>query len=378
MKIIEGGLNNIAGVKTAGFKEGRYGVSLIALDKVCKAEGVFTTNKICAAPVKVTKSKLKNGVQAIVANSGNANCSTGEKGIKDAEAMCKKTADVLGIDEKNVVIASTGIIGRYMEMEVVSQRVEQVAKKLGRGSLDAAKAIMTTDTRPKELCMEFGGFRIAGIAKGSGMIHPNMATMICFIITDAELKSGDLKKAVDASFNMMGVDNDMSTNDTVLLVSTGAKKVDNFSDALIQFCQEMARMMIADGEGVTKVVEIEVNGAKSVADARKAARAIADSYLVKCAVFGNNPNWGRVAAAAGYSGAELDEGKMKIWYEVNGKKVLLFDGFAKEFDKPALGEEMKKVKGIRIVVDLGLGSGSSKAWSGDLSCDYVKINAEYN
>jgi len=378
MKIIEGGLNNIAGVKTAGFKEGRYGVSLIAFDKVCKAEGVFTTNKICAAPVKVTKSKLKNGVQAIVANSGNANCSTGEKGIEDAEAMCRKTADVLGINEKNVVVASTGIIGRYMEMDIVNQRIEQVAKKLGKGSLDAAKAIMTTDKRPKELCMDFDGFRIAGISKGSGMIHPNMATMIGLIVTDAEFKGGDLKKAVDSSFNMMGVDNDMSTNDTVLLVSTGAKKADNFLDALTQFCQEMTKMMIADGEGVTKVVEIEVSGAKSVADARKAARAIADSYLVKTAVFGNNPNWGRVAAAAGYSGAELDESKMKIWYEVNGKKTLLFYGFAKEFDKPALGEEMKKVKDVRIIVDLGLGNSSAKAWSGDLSCDYVKINAEYN
>jgi len=378
MKKLEGGLNNIAGIRSAGFKEGKYGVSLIVFDKVCKAEGVFTTNKICAAPVKVTKERIKNGIRAIVANSGNANCSTGEKGVKDAEFMCVKAASLFKINEKNVAVASTGIIGRYLDIETVSQRIEKAASKLGSGSIDAATAIMTTDTKPKELCIDFGNFKIAGIAKGAGMIHPNMATMLCFIVTDAEFKGGDLKVAANASFNMMSVDNDMSTNDTVLLVSTGEKKTFGFTEALTMFCQEMAKMIVADGEGVTKVIEVEVKGAKNDTDAKKAARAISDSYLVKCAVFGNNPNWGRVAAAAGYSGAELNENRMKIWYEVSDKRVLLFDGFAKEFDKPALGEEMKKVKEIRIIVDLSLGSGSSKAWTGDLSYDYVKINAEYN
>jgi glutamate N-acetyltransferase/amino-acid N-acetyltransferase len=265
-----------------------------------------------------------------------------------------------------------------MDLDTVSQRIGQAYGALGKSSLSAAKAIMTTDTKPKELCMDFGGFKIAGISKGSGMIHPNMATMLCFIVTDAQFAKGDLKKSVDATFNMMGVDNDMSTNDTVLLVSTGAKKAAGFSKALTQFCEKMAEMMVADGEGVTKVVEVDVSGAKNTADARKAARAIADSCLVKTAVFGNNPNWGRVAAAAGYSGCALDESKMRIWYEVGGKKTLLFDGFAKEFDKHALGEEMKKVNKIKIIADLGLGKGAAKAWTGDFSHDYVRINAEYN
>ncbi len=377
MKKLEGGFDNL-GIRTAGLKDGKYGLAMIVFDKVCKADGVYTTNKMCAAPVKVTRGRIKNGVQAIVANSGNANCSTGERGLEDAEAMCAEAAKRLGIDGKNVVVSSTGIIGRYIDIELVRRLIGEAAKRLGKNCGDAARAIMTTDTKPKELCMDFGSFKIAGISKGAGMIHPNMATMLCFIATDAAFGDGDLKAAADASFNMMSIDNDMSTNDTVLLVSTEGKKISGFREALTEFCQEMARMMVADGEGVTKVIEIEVRGAKSTSDARKAARAIADSCLTKTAVFGNNPNWGRVAAAAGYSGAELDERKMKIWYEVAGKRTLLYDGFAKEFDKPALGDEMKKAKGIGIIVDLGLGGGSAKAWSGDFSFDYVKINAEYN
>jgi len=377
MKFLQGGLDNL-GVESGGFKEGKYGVALIKFPKVCKAEAVYTTNKMIAPPLKVTKAKIKNGVQAIVANSGNANCSTGERGIKDAEWMCAKTAKELGVKEKNVIVASTGIIGKYVDKDVLAQRIERVSKQMGKNCGDAARAIMTTDTKPKELCIDFGGFKIAGIAKGAGMIHPNMATMICFMATDAAFKSGELKKAADESFNLMSVDNDMSTNDIVVLVSTGEKKAANFLGALTTFCQEMAKLMVADGEGVTKVIKIEVKGAKNAADAKKAARAIADSYLVKCAVFGNNPNWGRVAAAAGYSGSALVEEKMKIWYEVAGKKTLLYDGFAKEFDKAALGREMQGVKEVGIIVDLGLGKGAAKAWTGDLSYDYVKINAEYN
>jgi glutamate N-acetyltransferase/amino-acid N-acetyltransferase len=379
MKNLEGGLDNIEGVKTAGLKEGKYGLALIMFDKVCKAEGVFTTNKMVAAPVKISKNKLKNGVQAIVANSGNANCSTGDQGLRDAKAMCWKVSEQTGIDQKNVVLGSTGIIGKYMDTSLVKKQIEKAVKMLGKNSNDTAKAIMTTDTLPKQLCIEFNGFKIAGIAKGAGMIHPDMATMLCFIVTDATLVDGALKGAVDSSFNMMSVDNDMSTNDTVFLVSTGKKKVDanKFEEALTAFCHEMAGMIIADGEGVTTLVEIEVDGAKTVSDARKAARSICDSCLVKTSVFGNNPNWGRVAAAVGYSGAQMVEEKMKIGYIVNGKETLLFEGAAKDFDKKALGEEMKKANKIKIKVDLGLGKSSAKAWSGDMSYDYVKINAEY-
>lgn len=379
MKNLEGGLNNL-GVKTAGLKDGKNGLTLIVFDKVCQAEGVFTTNKMVAAPVKITKKRVKNGIRAIVANSGNANCSTGEQGLRDAEGIAWKVSEELGIDEKNVAIASTGLIGKYLDTTLIKSQIDKAKEGLGDNSLDAAKAIMTTDTLPKELCIEFDGFKMAGIAKGSGMIHPDMATMLCFIATDAVFERGDLKKAVDSSFNMMSVDNDMSTNDMVLLVSTGEKRIGaaKFLDALTAFCHEMAGMIIADGEGATTLIEIKVGGAKSVADARKAARAIADSMLVKTSVFGNNPNWGRVSAAVGYSGADMEEEKMKIWYQLGDKKVLLFDGSAQEFDKEGLGKDMEKVDKVKIIVDLGLGDSSAMAWSGDLSYDYVKINAEYN
>lgn len=378
MEILEGGLNNIPGVKTAGVKEGKYGVALIVFDKVCKAEGVYTRNKMMAAPLQVTKGKVKGGIRAIVANSGNANCSTGRRGFKDARWMCKKAAAEIGVGEKNVVVASTGIIGRYLDLDIIEDRIEEAAKRLGKNSLDAAQAIMTTDKKAKQLCMDFGEFKIAGIAKGSGMVHPNMATMLCFIATDAIFRRGDLKDAVKDSFNMMSIDNDMSTNDMVLLVSTGEKRAKDFRKALTLFCQEMVQIMVADGEGVTKMMEIKVTGAKTVRDARKAARAIADSYLVKTSVFGNNPNWGRVAAAVGYSGADIAEEKMRIWYKIGGKKTLLYDGSVKKVDKGALGREMKKHDEIGIIVNLKLGSGEAKAWAGDLSYEYIRINAEYN
>lgn len=380
MKNLECGLDTIKGVKTAGLRNGQNGLALILFDKICEAEGVFTKNKMVAAPVKITKKRVKNGLRAIVANSGNANCSTGEQGLRDAKGIAWKMAEELGLEEKNIAVASTGLIGKYLDTTLIKGQIDKISGTLGKNSLDAAKAIMTTDTQPKQLCIEFDGFKIAGIAKGSGMIHPDMATMLCFIVTDAVFTKGDLKEAVDSSFNMMSVDNDMSTNDTVLLVSTGEKKVgaNKFLDALTAFCHEMAGMMIADGEGVTTLIEIEVDGAKSVSDARKAARAIGDSMLVKTSVFGNNPNWGRVSAAVGYSGAAMEEEKMKIWYHVGDEKTLLFDGFAQEFDKPALGKKMEKVDKVKIIVDLGLGGCCAKAWSGDLSYDYVKINAEYN
>jgi glutamate N-acetyltransferase / amino-acid N-acetyltransferase len=378
MKILKGGLDNLEGVRSAGIKEGKYGLALIAFDGLCPAEGVFTTNKMEAAPVKLSRERVKDGLRAIVANSGNANCSTGERGFNDAEKIAAKAAELLGISEESVAVASTGLIGKYLDRELIERQLDEAFPMLGKNSGDAAKAIITTDTKPKELCMDFGDFKIAGISKGSGMIHPNMATMLCFIATDAVFPKGVLKKAVDASFNMMSIDNDMSTNDMVLLVSAGDKKVNGFEAALTEFCQEMARLMVEDGEGATKLIEIEVSGAKSIADAKKAARAIADSYLVKTAAFGNNPNWGRVSAAVGYSGAEMKEENMKIWYEVSGAKTLLYDGFAKEFDKTGLGKEMEKADSIRIIVDLGLGEGSAKAWTCDLSFGYVKINAEYN
>ncbi len=377
MKILEGGLDNL-NVKTAGIRNGKNGLALIVFDQVCKAEGVFTTNRMSAAPVQITRERIKNGIQAIVATSGNANCATGEQGLRDAESIAWKAAEELGIDEKNVAIASTGIIGEYLDTSLIKKQIEEGVKSLGKNSSKAAQAIMTTDTRPKELCMDFGRFKIAGIAKGSGMIHPHMATMLCFIVTDAEFEGGVLRKAVDETLNMVSVDNDMSTNDTVLLVSVGDKRVDGFAEALRIFLEEIAGMLIADGEGVNKLVEIRVVGAKNKGEARAAAHAIADSMLVKTSVFGNNANWGRVAAAVGYSGAEIDMERMKIWYGIGGKKILLYNGAAMEVDKEGIEDLMKKNDKIEIVVDLGLGDGEARAWSGDLSYEYVKINASYS
>jgi glutamate N-acetyltransferase/amino-acid N-acetyltransferase len=379
MKRLPGGLDNL-NVRTAGLKDGKYGLALVVFDKVCPIRGVFTTNKMKAAPLLVTKKKLKNGIQAIVINSGSANCATGEKGLQDAEAMCRIVSGELGISAKNVAVASTGIIGRFLDMGLIGKQIKQAAGSLNRsagGSLNVAKAIMTTDTAPKELAMDFGGFKIAGIAKGAGMIHPNMATMLCFIVTDASLDGIDLKDAVDKSFNMISVDNDTSTNDTVLLVSTGNKK-GTVNQALTIFCQEMAKMLVSDGEGVTKLVEIEVVNAKNEEDAKKAARTIATSNLLKTAVFGNNPNWGRVAAALGYSGADVDYEKLKIFYEIKGEKTKLYDGKTIDFDYKKLSDKLEGTDELRIIVDLGIGKGKALAWSGDMSYDYIKINAGYS
>jgi len=384
MRIIEGGVCAIPGVKAYGIKEGKQGLAIITGKG--DAVGVFTQNKIRAAPVIVTSGHMPCIMNAIIAYSGHANAFTGKKGIEDAEKMASLAASALGVGPESVGVASTGIIGCPVDMDWIGSQVGEVIDGLTSepsGSDAAARAIMTTDTALKQVAVELDGIRIGGIAKGSGMIEPNMATMLAFIYTDVELHPESLHKclkvAVDKSFNMLVVDGDTSTNDMVLLTATGEKRIaeDKFQDGLNFVCTELAKMMARDGEGATKFIEVHIIGARSEEDARRAAKAVVRSPLVKTAVFGEDPNWGRVIAAIGRSGADVNADKITL--------VLLNDG-----NVVALVKEGNIVEGVLaqakmlmakdvviISANLGLGSGEATAWGCDLTCDYVKMNAKY-
>ncbi|OEC86134.1 MULTISPECIES: bifunctional ornithine acetyltransferase/N-acetylglutamate synthase [Methanobacterium] len=396
MKIIKGGICAVDGVLASGSRKGKYGVSVI-VSKENTASAVFTSNKVVAAPVIVTKDVLKDGkLSAIVANSGNANCFTAEEGIASAREMTKRVADKLNIELNDVAVASTGIIGRKLPLDIINALIDESLNTLENSpeaSFAAAEAIMTTDTFSKEFAVQTtlkdGSIvKIGGITKGSGMIAPNMGTMLCFITTDvkasAEELNDALKKAVDKSFNMVVVDGDESTNDTVILMSNGSSgKIDeNFHEALGYVCTELAKMMAKDGEGETKYMEVHVNGAASSSDAKSASKAIVGSSLVKTALFGADPNWGRVVAAVGYSGAEMDEKIVDITFKSDNETVkivekgsiLAFDGT----DELKTAEKIMQNDEIEIIVDLNLGDHSAAAYGCDLSYDYVKINSEYS
>lgn len=396
MKFIPGGICAVEGVLAAGSCEDDYGMALIA-SKDNTASAVFTRNKILAAPVLVSKESLEDGkLSAIVANSGNANCCTGKEGLENARQMRDKVSDALDIKSKDVAVASTGIIGRKLPMDTINHLIDKALLKLEnspKASRDAAEAIMTTDTLPKELAVESTlttgeKFRIGGICKGSGMIAPNMATFLCFITTDVEATpeelSESLKDAVSNTFNMVVVDGDVSTNDTVILMASGSSgKIDHkFQEALEYLCTGLSRLVARDGEGASKLIEVVVKGGQTKEDARKAAKAIVTSPLVKSAIFGGNPNWGRIAAAVGYSGAEMDEKTMSITLESPNKKVAIVnDGSIKAFEgseELETAEEIMKGEEIKITVDLSLGESEATAFGCDLTYDYVRINAEYS
>ena len=313
MEIIKGGICAVDGVLASGSRKGKYGVSII-VSKENTASAVFTSNKVVAAPVIVTKEVIKNGkLSAIVANSGNANCFTGEEGIANAKEMTKRVADKLNIELNDVAVASTGIIGRELPLDIINGLIDESLDTLENSteaSFAAAEAIMTTDTFSKEFAVQTtlkdGNIvKIGGITKGSGMIAPNMGTMLCFITTDVKASPQELndalKKAVDKSFNMIVVDGDESTNDILILMSNGTSgRIDeNFQEALEYLCIELAKMMAKDGEGATKYMEVNVNGAESSNEAKTAAKAIVGSSLVKTALAGADPNWGRIIAAVG-------------------------------------------------------------------------------
>lgn len=397
MKEIEGGICAVPGVSAYGIKEGKYGLSVILAEG--PATGVFTRNKVVAAPVVLTRERLEAGhrLSGLIVNSGNANAFTGKEGFEDAKAMSRLLAEKLSIEPEAIGVASTGVIGHRLDLARIKAQLPKVIAGLEaspKGSLAAAKAIMTTDTFPKEVAVELeSGIKIGGLAKGSGMIEPNMGTMLSFIYTDADLPAAllntSLKAATDESFNMVVVDGDTSTNDMVLLTATGKSGIKPKMEALEEFQEglnhvlcSLAKKVAADGEGATKLIEVRVRGAKTEKDAKLAAKAVVRSPLVKTAVFGKDPNWGRVMAAVGYSGAELDPEKVSLSFmggiEEESEVKLVESG--KVSDSAGSIESLKKVmesKEIIITVELGLGKAAARAWGCDFSYDYVRINAEY-
>jgi glutamate N-acetyltransferase/amino-acid N-acetyltransferase len=380
-----------AGSASAGVKDGtarRTDVALIVSDRPCAAAGVFTTNEVIAAPCVVTRRHLERGsLRAIVVNSGNANACTGEQGERDAVAMAQAVAARLGCDPHEVAVASTGVIGVPLPLSRIATAVKDM-KLEAEAWQEVAKAIMTTDTKPKnigiDVKLQAGTVHLRGVAKGAGMIHPNMATMLAFVMTDAKIAADELQEmledAADASFNLISVDGDTSTNDTLLLLANGASGIEprgadlkEFAGAVRGLCEVLARAVLADGEGVTKVFEVRVSGAASAEDARRAARTITTSNLVKTAIHGADPNWGRILAAAGRSGAKVDQTKATVRI---ADVAVFADGSPRGFDSDAV-RRIFEHKDITIGVDLGVGSESARAWGTDLSAEYVRINADY-
>ena len=400
-KMISGGVCSAKGFRAAGvaaeikYKE-RNDVALIVADEPCAAAAMFTTNKVAAAPVVYDREVVRGGrIQAILANSGCANACTGEQGLKDAKLSALVTAGELGIDPRHVLVASTGVIGRPLPMDRLLAGMRLAKAALGRTAahgLAAEKAVMTTDTKPKEACatVRIGGKRVTvgGMSKGSGMIEPNMATMLGFLTTDADVSPALLRRAllraVAKSFNRLVVDGDESTNDSVFLLASGkagnqrivraGADFEAFCSALEAVCVSLARQMAADGEGATKFVTVTVRGARTEKEAERAARAVAKSPLAKTSWFGRDPNWGRVLAAVGYSGAAVVDMKAEVFYD----SVWAFrrGEVAGEAQLRRLAEVLRK-DAFEVVVDLHLGKASSSVYTCDFSLDYVHINADY-
>lgn len=377
-------------------KSGKLDMAMIIseVDAVCAA--AFTTNKFCAAPVIVDKEHLKNdGIRAVVVNSGVANACTGDKGYEDAKTMAKLVGDKLGVTKEEVFVQSTGVIGVNLPMDKIETGVDMLFETLGKNGDLAARGIMTTDLVPKvfgvEVVLDNKPIKIIGMAKGSGMIHPNMATMLSFVVTDANIEKVLLQKAfstiVDDTFNMISVDGDTSTNDMAMVMANGLgenKKITEenedykvFAEALQKVNEELAKKIAEDGEGATKFVEVEVSGAKSKKDAKLIAKSIVTSNLTKCAFFGEDANWGRIVCAMGYSEGDFDTNGVgiKITSAV-GSIAVAENGsgikFDEEYAKKVLGEKF-----LRVEISLLDGNASAKSWGCDLSYNYVKINGDY-
>ena len=402
MKLINGGVCAAKGYMAAGIHCGirknkeKKDLALIASSVKANAAAVYTTNLVKGAPLTVTKLHLTDGkAQAVICNSGNANTCNAD-GIEIAETMSCLTAEALGIQASDVVIASTGVIGQPLPIAPIADGIPQLAALLSEnGSADACEAIMTTDTKKKEVAVEFtlGGKTccLGGIAKGSGMIHPNMATMLVFLTTDAAVSSTMLQKALSGdvrkSFNMISVDGDTSTNDMVVLLANGlagnsevceeGEDFDAFMCALNTVTVQLCRMIAGDGEGATKLLECTVKGAKDEENARIIARSVISSSLTKAAMFGEDANWGRVLCAIGYSGADVDVSKVGVSFVSQAGSVTVCENGA---GVPFSEEEAAKVlheTEIDIIVTLGDGDASAKAWGCDLTYEYVKINGDY-
>jgi len=381
-----------AGAVSVGIKNGvkeKLDLGILFSEVPCVTAAVFTMNKIKAAPVVWSQERVQDGrAVAVVVNSGCANACTGQQGLKDAAEMASLTAKKVGISSDDVLVASTGVIGQELPMELIRDGINEIVLVADGGHL-LAKAMMTTDTVPKEVAVRVGNSSclIGGATKGSGMIHPNLATMLCFLTTDAavdlEYLKSALRKAVDISFNMISVDGDSSTNDTVLIMANGlvenspitkdSSQAIAFQQALNHACVYLAKSMARDGEGATKLIEVNVSGATSVADARLAARTIVSSSLVKTAVYGNDPNWGRIIAAVGRSGAEVVESKNDLYL---GDICVLKGGKPVPFNKGSVVEILKKGE-VVIDLNLNLGKAQATAWGCDLTEKYVITNSEY-
>ena len=374
--------------------DGRKDLSLFYSAVPAKAAGVFTTNRFKAAPVLVDAARIKSGTaQAILANSGNANAATGREGYEDALALSKAASGSLGIDDELVQVASTGIIGQRVPVRKIAEGIENLVAGLRpAGIADAGEAIMTTDKFPKISCRKalVGSKEVTlcGIAKGAGMISPQMATMLAFFLTDADIDapvlSGLFRQAVNKSFNAITVDGCMSTNDTAIILANGlarnkpikrgAKDYFLFKEILFAVALELAQAIVRDGEGATKVIEITIEGAASTGDARKAAYAVADSNLVKTAFFGCDPNWGRIISALGASGADLIEDAVEVFCE---DLPLFAGGKGVAGCSQKLGELMAQPT-IKLRVNLGAGKKNLRLYTSDLTFEYVKINAHYH
>jgi glutamate N-acetyltransferase/amino-acid N-acetyltransferase len=382
----------VAGAVAAGVKKGGKDLGMIFSEVPASAAGVFTTNRVQAAPVLVDKERIKSGrCQAIVANSGNANACTGKRGIEDAEAVARAAASTLGIPEELVLVASTGVIGQHLNVAAIKTAMPKLTDELNATGLrDMAEAIMTTDTFPKCVSRQgrVGGkpFTVAAVAKGAGMILPDMATMLCFVCTDMgaspHLLGRALKDAVKKSFNAITVDGDTSTNDTVLLLANGVSGLElqeasctkAFQSTLDEVLFTLALQIVRDGEGATKLVSIHVQGASQEGDARRVAYTVANSALVKTALFGEDANWGRVMAAVGRAGVPVIPGTIDIRFD---EVYVVKDGQGCGKEAEAEATTVLKTDRFTITIDLKMGSGAATVHTCDLSTGYVRINADY-
>ncbi len=381
----------LAGAVRAGIKsEGELDLAVLCSEVTCKAGGVFTTNQIRSAPVILSQRHMSKGrAQAIVVNAGCANACVGEQGLADAVEMAKLTAEKLNLSSEEVLVASTGVIGVPLPMDRVRAGIPRI-KPTSEGGHDFCRAIMTTDTRPKEMAVladsKGGQFIIGAVAKGAGMIHPNMATLLCFIATDAAVSvnflGAALHKAVDGSFNMISIDGDTSPSDCTFLLANGLAgneriDVDNgeaFQEALNAVCAHLAKSVARDGEGATKLIEVTVERAEDEVWARQAARTIASSPLVKAAIHGNDPNWGRIVAALGRSGARVKEDRLDVYLN---DVCVMKQGAASFFDKAEMTSALSNSDSVFMKLSLNLGRGKATAWGCDLSEEYVTINSAY-
>lgn len=423
--IPNGTITDIAGFTAAGIHCGlkpdnKLDLALLVSERPCTTAAVFTTNRVKAAPVLYDQALLKRnaaGIRVVVINSGNANAVTGEQGLANVQRTANLTAQAVGCEPNQVWVMSTGVIGQQLDMGRIGAGIPRAANALSRdGGHSAARAMMTTDTVPKEVAVKIplhaGEITVAGIAKGAGMIHPNMATMLAVIATDAAvpapLLDQVLRHAVDRSFNCISVDGDTSTNDTVLLLANGAAgvRIDDpssadarqFQEAITAVATRLAQKIVRDGEGASKFVTIQVYGAPSAGEAKQVAMSVAQSSLVKTALHGEDANWGRVLAAVGYSGVEVDADRIRVWFASGGTidERQSIQGETQQNVEAHAGQSLQLVKNgrpyqideaiaaqilagadIDITIDLGLGGGEATVWTCDLSAEYVSINAHY-